>query len=76
MKELTYEAKSLQIEIKENYAIVQLDNGKVNAINTELLVDLKATFEALEKDKKVKGAILSGRPHGFSAGLDLSLIHI
>jgi len=71
MKEVTYEANSLQIEIKENYAIVQLDNGKVNAINTELLVDLKATFEALEKDEKVKGAILSGRPHGFSAGLDI-----
>jgi enoyl-CoA hydratase/carnithine racemase len=40
MKLTTYDAKSLLIEIKEDYAIVQLNNGKVNAINPQLLVDL------------------------------------
>jgi len=68
---MTYEAATLNIELKADYAIVQIDNGKVNAINTPLLKDLKATFATLEKDKKVKGAILSGRPHVFSAGLDV-----
>ena len=71
MKLTTYDAKSLLIEIKEDYAIVQLNNGKVNAINTQLLVDLKEIFDALAKDKNVKGAVLSGRPHAFSGGLDV-----
>jgi len=32
---------------------------------------LQATFVALEKDDTIKGAILAGRPHVFSAGLDV-----
>jgi len=71
MKLTTYDAKSLLIEIKEDYAIVQLNNGKVNAINTQLLVDLKEIFDALAKDKNVKGAVLSGRPNAFSGGVDV-----
>ena len=69
--QIEYKAETLQIEIKDNYAIVQLSNGKVNVINTPLVKDLKATFEALDKDKNIKGVILSGRPHAFSAGLDI-----
>lgn len=33
--------------------------------------DLADAFEALEKDETVKGVILTGRPHCFSAGLDV-----
>jgi len=66
-----YEAKTLLIEIKDDYAIVQLNNGKVNAIDTQILLDLREIFEALAKDKNIKGAILSGRPHAFSGGLDV-----
>jgi len=62
---------TLKIEKKENFAIVRLDNGKVNAINTALLEDLKTTFSALANDDKVRGLILSGKPHAFSAGLDV-----
>jgi len=68
---MSYNADTLQIEIKDDYALVQLDNGKVNAINTSLLLDLKKIFDALDKDEHVKGAILTGRPHVFSAGLDI-----
>ena len=67
----TYEAKTVNVEIKDNYAIVQLNNGKVNAISLALLKDLKATFNALDKDEKIAGVILTGRPHAFSAGLDV-----
>ena len=84
MTETTYQAATLTIEIKDSYAIVQLNNGKVNAINTPLMKDLISTFKALDADEQIKGAILAGRPHVFSAGLDvmslatmnLSLIHI
>ena len=71
MSEITYAAETLNVEIKENYAIVQLNNGKVNAINIALLKDLQKTFETLDKDGNIKGVILAGRPHVFSAGLDV-----
>lgn len=66
-----YQADTLQIELKENYAIVTLDNGKVNAINTALLIDMNRIFDVLAKDDNVEGVILTGRPHVFSAGLDV-----
>jgi len=68
---VTYEAKTLLVEIKDDYAIVQLNNGKVNAINTPLLKDIRQIFDALDQDAQIKGAILAGRPHAFSAGLDV-----
>ena len=71
MTETKYEAATLNVEVKDDYAIVQLNNGKVNAINTPLLKDIRQTFEALDKDAHIKGAILAGRPHAFSAGLDV-----
>ncbi len=62
---------TIQIHKKENYAILQLDNGKVNAINTPLLLDIRKALEALDADPDIKGAILAGRPNAFSAGLDV-----
>ena len=67
----TYQADTLQIEIKKDYAIVQLDNGKVNAINIPLVKDLTRIFNELDEDSNIKGAILAGRPHAFSGGLDI-----
>ncbi len=67
----TSDLKTLHLIHKENYTIIQIDNGKVNAINTPLLKDLKQTFDALNKDESIKGAILAGRPHAFSGGLDV-----
>ncbi|MEM6967547.1 MAG: enoyl-CoA hydratase/isomerase family protein, partial [Bacteroidota bacterium] len=49
----------------------QIDNGKVNAINTPLLEEIISTFKALDNDDSVQGAILAGRPHAFSGGLDV-----
>jgi len=62
---------TLKIEYKENYAIIELNNGKVNAINRTLSADLVTIFSQLENNDSVKGIILTGRPHGFSAGLDV-----
>lgn len=63
--------KTLHIEKKNDYAIIHLDDGKVNAISTQMLEDLKMAFDTLDKDDEVKGAILAGKPHAFSAGLDI-----
>jgi len=65
---------TLQIEQKKDYTIVQIDNGKVNGITTQLLADLKTIFLALDADDSTKGIILTGRPHCFSAGINVKAI--
>ncbi len=63
--------KTLEITYKKEYAIVQMKRGKVNAINFEMVQELRDTFHALEENTEVKGVLLSGQPHYFSVGLDL-----
>tara|TARA_R110000744_G_scaffold119507_2_gene222897 strand:- start:129 stop:428 length:300 start_codon:yes stop_codon:yes gene_type:complete len=62
---------TLELTEKENYVIVQMNRGKVNAINHEMVNELKEVFKKLEEDPAVMGVILTGQPHYFSAGLDL-----
>lgn len=62
---------TLEITYKNEYAIVQMNRGKVNAINFEMVRELRETFRDLEENVEVKGVILTGQPHYFSAGLDL-----
>ena len=62
---------TLQLIRKGDYSIVQMNRGKVNAINYEMVKELRQVFSEIEKDKKVRGVILTGQPHYFSAGLDL-----
>lgn len=62
---------TLKVTYKDAYAIVQMNRGKVNAINLEMVQELRETFLALEGNAEVQGVILTGQPHYFSAGLDL-----
>jgi len=63
--------KTIQRTKKDNYTIVQLNRGKVNAINQQMVSELRETFNDLVKDESVKGVILTGIPNFFSAGLDV-----
>jgi 3,2-trans-enoyl-CoA isomerase len=56
---------------KGHYTIIQMDRGKANAINMAMITELRKVFRDLEEDSSVRGAILTGKPHFFSAGLDL-----
>ena len=56
---------------KTGYTILQMDRGKANAINSEMVTELREAFRDLEADDDVRGVILTGQPHFFSAGLDL-----
>ncbi len=62
---------TLQLSKKQDYTIVQMNRGKVNAINHEMVQELRQTFQEFQNDPEVKGVILTGQPHYFSAGLDL-----
>lgn len=63
--------EQLITEIKDGIAIVQLNNGKVNAVSHHLAKALHECFLALEKNDAVKGVILTGHTGAFSAGLDV-----
>ncbi len=56
---------------KHGYTIVRMNRGKVNAINHEMVRELRQVFQDIEDDPEVHGVILTGQPHYFSAGLDL-----
>ncbi|VAW16934.1 Enoyl-CoA hydratase [hydrothermal vent metagenome] len=62
---------TIQLTKKENYTIVQLNRGKVNAINQQMVNELSTVFDDLQHDESVKGVVLTGIPHFFSAGLDV-----
>lgn len=62
---------TVQITLKDKLAIVSLNRPKSNAINLEMIQDLKRCFEQLSSDPKIGGVILTGHGHFFSAGLDL-----
>ncbi|MBQ4822548.1 enoyl-CoA hydratase/isomerase family protein [Aquimarina sp. MMG016] len=63
--------QTVHIERKHNYAIVKLNRGKVNAINHQMTKEIRQAFTDLEGDDSVKGVIITGIPHFFSAGLDV-----
>ena len=62
---------TLELINKQDYAIVRMNRGKVNAINFEMVRELREVFHSLKEDTSIKGVILTGQPHYFSAGLDL-----
>ena len=57
--------------LENNIAIVQLNNGKVNAISHQLVKELKESFLSLAENPSVNGVILTGHTGAFSAGLDV-----
>ncbi|MBW1296141.1 enoyl-CoA hydratase/isomerase family protein [Aquimarina litoralis] len=63
--------KTIQIEKKNEYVVVQLNRGKVNAINHQMVKEIRQVFNEFENDDSVKGAIITGIPHFFTAGLDV-----
>ena len=63
--------EDLKITRKGNYAIVEIDHGKVNTLNLNTVQEIRTAFKDIENDDSLKGALLAGKPKYFSAGLDL-----
>jgi 3,2-trans-enoyl-CoA isomerase len=62
---------TIQILEKDRYAILQLNRGKVNAINHEMVLEIRQAFKEFTSNKAIEGVIITGTPHFFSAGLDV-----
>ena len=60
------------IEIRDEIAIVTMDDGKANAINPPMLEALNACLDQAENEAKV--LIITGREGRFSGGFDLKLM--
>jgi len=60
------------IEIKDEIAVITMDDGKANAINPPMLEALHACLDQAEKEAKV--LIITGREGRFSGGFDLKLM--
>lgn len=65
---------TLNISKTEGLATVTLDNGKVNAINTQLSRDLESAFLDLDGDDYISGVVLAGKRDCFCAGLDIKML--
>ncbi|MFK8009832.1 MAG: enoyl-CoA hydratase/isomerase family protein [Saprospiraceae bacterium] len=61
----------LDIERKGEYAIITMNRPKVNAINFQMVNEIRSTFQSMQEDDSINGVILTGRTGVFSAGLDL-----
>ena len=62
---------TLKTTVKDKVALVALDRGKSNAINTEMVAELRQTIKSIESNPAIGGIILTGKDGFFSAGLDL-----
>lgn len=62
---------TIQVETIGEMAIVRLMRGKANAMNAEMVIELKETLLNLKANEEIRGAILTGHGEFFSAGLDV-----
>ncbi len=62
---------TINVTRKDSYAIVQLNRGKVNAINHEMVKELRTSIKEISEDGQMGGLILTGIPNFFTAGLDV-----
>lgn len=62
---------NLILSKKGNYAILQLNRGKGNAIGIAMMNEIITVFKELKEDDGVHGVILTGHGNIFSVGLDV-----
>ncbi len=61
--------KLVAYQAENQYAIITLQNGKVNAISHQVIDELNEALSQAEEEQKV--VILTGQPNIFSGGYDL-----
>lgn len=62
---------TFKLSVRDKIAYLTLNRGTSNAINSEMVHELKDMLGNLEKDEQIGGLILTGNEGFFSAGLDL-----
>lgn len=63
----------VRLEINDPVAVITLDNpGKLNAINSHMMLQLREAVHEANASRKVVGIVITGAGRGFCAGLDLA----
>ncbi len=62
---------TITVTIKDRLAIIKLNRGKSNSLNREMVTELTDILHNIDNDQNIGGAIIAGKEHFFSAGLDL-----
>lgn len=70
-EEKNKDMNTIKVRIKDKIAVLSLDRGRSNAINSEMVSELHQMLRSIENDDSIAGLILSGKEGFFSAGLDL-----
>ena len=60
----------ISYRVERTLAVIEIDDGKANALGTTALDSLQSTLDDAERDG-VSAVILKGRPGSFSSGFDL-----
>jgi enoyl-CoA hydratase len=59
-------------QVRENIALVQFNRPKeLNALNPQLMSELRDTLQALDQDQNVRVIVLTGDEKAFAAGADI-----
>jgi enoyl-CoA hydratase len=61
-------------ERRDGVLICHLDDGKANALSSDMIVAITAAIDEAEADADVHAVVLHGREGKFSAGFDLSVM--
>ncbi|OCX51002.1 enoyl-CoA hydratase [Mucilaginibacter sp. PPCGB 2223] len=62
---------TLQVTVKDRLAVIQLNRGKSNPMNAEMVKELTLLIKSVDTDDNIGGLIITGKENFFSAGLDL-----
>lgn len=62
---------TINVTIKDRIAIICLSRGKSNSLNREMVTELTDILQNIENENNISAAIITGKDHFFSAGLDL-----
>ncbi len=54
--------------------VIHLDDGKANAISTEIIAAIHAALDEAERDDAIRAVVLHGRAGRFSGGFDLGVM--
>lgn len=62
---------TFKLTITDRLATIQLDRGRSNPINLDMVKELTSAVKDLDGDREVGGLILTGKEGFFSSGIDL-----
>jgi enoyl-CoA hydratase len=64
----------IRCKVEDGIAVVRMDDGKVNAIDSGWCVELDAVLKNVEEDRSAAALLVFGRPGCFCAGLDRKIM--